>query len=140
MIKKINKKIIPNKIIYNGKIYNIIKLNEKFIIKYYFVEINDENKLIKNIILDSKHPNCDNRIFCLPKYLTNLKFDKTSQNLIENLLSVFNANNSYFSPWKYIEYKKYISKEKKYYKSYTNLFDDLLNNFFNELIKLFKGI
>ena len=137
MIKQINKKIIPNRILYNSEIWNITSVDEKFVIYSYILEL-DEEGYIRNLILESKHPNCEpiNNRFCLPNYIYQLKFNDQTRKLIENLLSTFNVNNAYFSPWKYIKYKKQYNIKRKLEKVNDNVLDNIVSKIGNFIKRL----
>ncbi len=129
----IHKKIIPERIIYQNKIYKITKINPNYIIDIYTLFLNKNNQLIE-VKLDADHCNADpyTDLFCLS---SNIKFKKLSGDLIktiESLIRTYNLNNCYFSPWKFIEYEPYDHKEyKQKIEKNENSILNKISNFFN---------
>ena len=105
-IKKetINKILVPEKMIYNRKVYKITGLESKYIIKKYTVKT--VNGKIDSVYLDSLHPNCDpdTKQFCIPNILRQQKFNKKIQPILENIIITFNLDDCYFKPWGDISY------------------------------------
>lgn len=102
--KTITKMLIPEKMIYNGKVHQITGLESKYIIRQYVVKTID--KKIDTVYLNSVHPNCDQNTkqFCIPNILRNHKFNRESQLILENILITFNLDDCYFKPWNDISY------------------------------------
>jgi hypothetical protein len=130
----INKKIVPERMIYNNKIYKITYINSNYIIDKYSIRVTDGKEKLISIKLDADHCNCDpiTDIFCLS---ANVKYKKLSNDLIkiiENLIRTYNINNCYFTPFNFIEYEPYDNQE---YKQKTeqreNSIFNKISNFFN---------
>ena len=104
--KRINDIFVPQRMIYNNKLYNIKRVAERYIIKGYRVDLIDGK--IFNIIIDGVHPNADPNTndFCIPDSLYDKEFDKEAQYIIENMLRTFNIDACYFTPWGEIEFEK----------------------------------
>jgi len=100
----INKILVPERMIYNGKVHKLTGLESKYIIKKYVVKT--VNKKIDVVYLNSVHPNCDQNTkqFCMPNILRQHKFNKKTQLVIENILTTFNLDDCYFKPWSDISY------------------------------------
>jgi len=106
----IRKKLIPQRILTREKkIYKIIEVDKPFIINEYDV-ITDKNDYIKELLLYSKHPNCDpaSGRFCLPEEIIGKKFNTFTKRLIEEMLIVYNLRDAYFSPWLNLKWKENI--------------------------------
>jgi len=102
----INKRIIPNRIIYQKSLYVILDLPEDHIINGYLIITNHQK--IKKIILNGYHPNCDpdNHIYCLSDKYLNVEPTDSVLNIIENNLRTFYFDECYYTLWKSIKYKK----------------------------------
>ena len=102
----VKKEIIPSKLIYKSKIKKITKVNDYLKIKYYNLYIDNTTKYIK-IKLVFPHPNCDPKTgwFCLPPKFKVEVFTKEIKDSIEGILSTYNLDNCYFSPWRHFRYK-----------------------------------
>lgn len=130
----ITKKIVPERMIYNNKIYRITKIDPNYIIDKYSIRVTDgKNKLI-SIKLDADHCNADpyTDLFCLS---ANIKYKKLTGDLIktiENLIRTYNLNNCYFTPFNYIEYEPYDHQEyKERIEKKENSIFGKISNFFN---------
>lgn len=98
--------IMPRKLIYKNEIYQITKLKKKFEIRNYIVKtVNDK---IDMVILNNSHPNAIPRTgeFCIPNSLRQHELTKESNSMIISMLSCFNLDDCYFTPWDEIKYKK----------------------------------
>lgn len=100
--------ITPIKLIYENKIYSITSIDNDFIINKYKIII-DRNDRIKRVYIDANHPNADPNtdIFCLPEELKNRYLSNSLIKNIETMMEIYNLNNCYFMPWKFIKYDKY---------------------------------
>lgn len=130
----ITKKIVPERMIYNNKIYRITKIDPNYIIDKYSIRVTDgKNKLI-SIKLDADHCNADpyTDLFCLS---ANIQYKKLTGDLIktiENLIRTYNLNNCYFTPFNYIEYEPYDHQEyKERIEKKENSIFGKISNFFN---------
>lgn len=130
----INKKIIPERMIFNNKLYEITSIDPNYIIDKYIIRTTDgKNKLI-SIKLDADHVNCDpiTDLFCLS---SNIQYKKLSMDLvkiIENLIRTYNLNNAYFSPWNFIEFVPYNHSE------YKERIEKKENSIFNKISNFFS--
>ncbi len=98
--------IMPRKLIYKNELYRITKLAKKFEIKNYIVKtVNDK---IDMVILNNAHPNAipRNGEFCIPNSLRQYKLTKESNSMIISMLSCFNLDDCYFTPWDEIKYER----------------------------------
>jgi hypothetical protein len=97
---------IPSKLIFKNKLYEMTKVDKKFIIRGYIVRTIDNQ--ISSIILNNPHPNAHPRTgeFCISNSLRSLKFNKKTKGMIGLMLCHFNLDNCYFTPWNEIEYKR----------------------------------
>ena len=95
-------------IIYSGKAWKIIQINDKYVIRDFYIETDSYNKII-NIVLNDPHPNCDpeTNLFCIPNNLYKIEFNETSLNLIENMIQIYHLDSCYFTPWNYIKWIPY---------------------------------
>ena len=99
--------IVPKRIIYDRKkVIQISDIEKNYIITKVIVLTDGRNR-IKEIKLKQKHPNCDpeTNIFCIPDYLRNVVLDKNIFKIITILISTYNLDNCYFTPWKFVEWK-----------------------------------
>ncbi len=103
---EISEFIMPQKLIYKNELYRITQLAEKFEIKGYVVKTVD-NK-IDMVILNNPHPNAIPRTgeFCIPNNLRQHELTKETNSMIVSMLSCFNLDNCYFTPWDEIKYEK----------------------------------
>lgn len=103
---KIPNFISPEKIIYNGDVFKIMNHPSKYFIKGY--EVTVLNDKIYKVHINGKHPNAKPSTgnFCLPYELKQLPFNDTTKQMLELVLSHYNLNDCYFTPWNEIQYKK----------------------------------
>lgn len=104
--KKFREIHIPYKLIYKNQIYEIVKLDHKFIIEGFIIKTVD-NK-IDMIFINNPHPNANPKTgeFCIPHNLRSLEITENSLMMIRTILSCFNLDDCYFTPWDEIEYKR----------------------------------
>lgn len=100
MIIKKKMKIIPDKLIYRGKIREMIKLNKNLWINGFEIHL-DENRNIEKIVIDGKHPNADpsTNVFCLTNEIIGKPVESVGFSMIFSLISTYNLTQSYFKPW-----------------------------------------
>ena len=98
--------IMPRKLIYKNELYQITKIAKKFEIKKYIVKTVDDK--IDMVILDNPHPNAIPRTgeFCIPNSLRQHELTKESNSMIISMLSCFNLDDCYFTPWDEIKYER----------------------------------
>lgn len=98
--------IIPGKLIFRNELYTIKKVAEKFKIRNYIVQTVDGK--IDMVILNNPHPNAVPRTgeFCIPHSLRQHQLTKNSKAMIISMLSCFNLDDCYFTPWDEIQYEK----------------------------------
>jgi hypothetical protein len=103
---KVKSVIVPNKVIYNGELYCITDIDEKFIIREYTVSLFDGK--IYSVKIDSEHPNADPETgqVCISSMLQNYGFSEKSKAMIHSILYCFNLDNCYFTPWGEFEYER----------------------------------
>lgn len=106
---KINKFIVPCKMVFKNQIYKLTKVDLKFIIKGYNIKI--INNKIDSITLMSPHPNANprNGEFCIPNKLRKIEITEDNKNsilkMVEMIISTFNLDDCYFTPWTEIKYE-----------------------------------
>ena len=100
-------KIIPDKLIFDGKIHEIIKLDKSLWIKGFQVYL-DENRNIEKVVIDGIHPNADpgTNILCLSDDVIGKSFDSGGIPMIFSLICTYNLTRSYFKPWEKFEISK----------------------------------
>ena len=103
---EVRKTIGPQKIIHNGEVYQIIKYPRKYFIRGYKLTL--INGKLDNVHINAEHPNAKPGTgkFCIPNELKKMPFNNNTQQLLETILSQFNLNNCYFTPWNEIQYRK----------------------------------
>ena len=103
---KIQKVIVPKRMIYRGILYRITDINRKYIIREYVVKLLNDKILF--VYIDALHPNSDptTNKFCIPHQLRQLNFNPETKKFLENTFNVFNVDNCYFTPWGEIKYEK----------------------------------
>jgi|WetSurSiteA1Bulk_404760.scaffolds.fasta_scaffold00030_33 hypothetical protein len=103
---KVESIIVPNKVIYNGKLYKIVDIDEKFIVTEYMVSL-FEGKIF-SVKINCSHPNADptSGEVCIPANLQNHGFSEKSKAMIHSILCCFNLDNCYFTPWGEFQYEK----------------------------------
>ena len=97
-------KIIPDKLIYDGEIFEITKLHKSLWINGFEIYL-DENRNIEKIIIDGKHPNVnpDTNTLCLTNEIVGKVFEDVGFPMIYSLVSTYNLTYCYFRPWKKIQ-------------------------------------
>lgn len=103
---KVTSVIVPNKVIYNGELYLITDIDDKFIIREYTVSL--FNGKIYSVKIDCDHPNADPETgqVCIPSVLQDHGFSDQSKAMIHSILCCFNLDNCYFTPWGEFDYEK----------------------------------
>jgi hypothetical protein len=98
--------ISPRKLIFKNELYSITKLAEKFEIKNYIVKT--VNEKIDMVIINNPHPNANPRTgeFCIPSSLRKHKLSDKTNSMIVSMLSCFNLDDCYFTPWDEIQYER----------------------------------
>jgi len=102
----VRKVIVPDKLIYRSEIFRIIDIHPKFIIKSFVIKtVNDKIDLIK---VASPHPNVNptNKNLCISHSMRTLSLTPNAIIMIETILSCFNLDDCYFTPWNEIQYTK----------------------------------
>jgi hypothetical protein len=94
-------KIIPDKMIFNGEIREMVKLDKSLWIKGFEVHL-DENRNIEKVVIDGKHPNADpgTNVLCLSDEVVGKPFDVGGLPMIFSLICTYNLTYSYFRPWR----------------------------------------
>jgi len=103
---EVRKPIAPQKIIHNGNVYRILKYPDKYFIRGYKLTLHDGK--IDNVHINGVHPNAQPGTgkFCIPNELRKMEFNHYTKKLLETILSQYNLNNCYFTPWNEIHYRK----------------------------------
>jgi hypothetical protein len=98
--------IRPRKLIFQNKLFNITQLAKKFDIVSYIVKT--VNGKIDMVILNNPHPNAVPKTgeFCIPNNLRDHELNEVSKNMITSMLSCFNLDDCYFTPWDELKYEK----------------------------------
>jgi len=107
----VRKVIVPDKLIYRSEIFKIIDIHPKFIVKSFVVKtVNDKIDIIKVV---SPHPNVNptNKNLCIPHSMRTLPLTANTIVMIEAILSCFNLDDCYFTPWDEIQYAKWGASE-----------------------------
>jgi hypothetical protein len=104
--KRIRKVIVPEKLIYKREAYRILDIPKKFMINEFIIKTLDGE--IDNVFVQTPHPNVNpkSKKLCLPNTMRSLKVTKNTIKMIENILTCFNLDNCYFTPWDEIQYRK----------------------------------
>jgi len=102
----ITKFIKPRKLIFKNELYKITRLAPKFEISSYMVKTINGN--IDMIFLNVPHPNAIPKTgeFCIANSLRKNKLNENSNSMIISMLSCFNLDDCYFTPWDEIQYEK----------------------------------
>jgi len=107
-IKRVDIKdlIVPRRLIFRNELYKILNYPDKYVIKGYTVTLVD-NKIDEVTIRDS-HPNANptNGEVCIPHLLREFQLNKDTKKMISEILSCFNLDNCYFTPWDEIQYRR----------------------------------
>lgn len=98
--------IVPKKMIYRSELYKLTKLATKFEIESFIVKT--VNGKIDMVILNTPHPNArpGTGEFCIPHTLRSHELNSNSTSMIVSMLSCFNLDDCYFTPWDEIKYEK----------------------------------
>ena len=106
---KIDNCVVPKRIIFKRRLYEITYLDEKYFIFDYAIDT-DINGKIFNVFIDAVHPNANPNTgsFCIPNKLRKHKVTNKSISMIESMLQCFDYDDCYFRPIKGvdIDYKK----------------------------------
>lgn len=104
--KRVRKVILPEKLIFKREVYRILNIPKKFMIDEFIIKSLDGK--IENIIVPTPHPNVNPKTkkLCIPNSMRSLEVTNNTIEMIENILSCFNLDNCYFTPWDEIEYRK----------------------------------
>jgi len=103
---KINELIVPKRLIFRNELYRILDYPNKYLTTGYRVVLVDGK--IDEIEIDNLHPNANPRTgeLCIPNSLRDFSLNDESKKMIYNILSCFNLDNCYFTPWDEIQYRK----------------------------------
>lgn len=104
------KTIIPSKIIKNRKVFKIIHLDNRYVIKG-FVVITIKNK-VQKVLLNGFHPNCDYNTyeFCLNENKKDVNLNEEIIEAIVMNINTYYLDNCYFEPrYKHMRYKEVSS-------------------------------
>jgi len=104
--------LIPDRLIYQNKLYSITEIDDDHIINSYKIYLDDDDR-IQMLKIDCDHPNSDpvTDVFCLPYNIRNRYLSKKLIKEIELSICQYNINHPYFAPWSYISYNKYNQNE-----------------------------
>lgn len=104
MIIKKKMKIIPDKLIYDGEIHEITKLDKSLWINGFEIYM-DENRNIEKVVINGVHPNADpdTNILCLTDEVIGKAFKDVGFPMLYSLISTYNLTYCYFRPWKKIQ-------------------------------------
>jgi hypothetical protein len=99
------KEVVPKIMYYQNKMHDITYVDPSLVIKGYKINLN--NSEVESVKLFNSHPNSDPKTnkFCLPSNVIGKKLEEV-KDLISYLLSVYNIDSCYFSPWGLIKYKE----------------------------------
>jgi hypothetical protein len=98
--------VVPTKLIFKSTMYRITSIDKKYIIDGYDLDVVDGK--VDEIYIKSPHPNADpdTGLFCIPDSLREFDFDNKVTETINLMLSCFNLDDCYFTPWGELKYKK----------------------------------
>lgn len=98
--------IRPRKLIFRNKLFNITRLAKKYDIVSYIVKT--VNGKIDMVILNNPHPNAVPRTgeFCIPNSLREKELNDESKSMITSMLTCFNLDDCYFTPWDELNYEE----------------------------------
>jgi len=110
-VDEIKVDIIPDKMIYNGELYDVVPADENckndLIVKK--IRIHKKQGLLEKVILDCNfHPNCkpDTNEFCINQSLVGEEVNNITFSIICSAVSVYNMDRAYRRPWGKIIYEK----------------------------------
>ncbi len=110
-IDEVEVAILPDKMIYNGELYDVEPADEEskndlFVRK---IKIYKNNGMLEKIILDCDfHPNCnpDTKELCINSCLIGEEVNNNLLSIICSSISVYNLDKAYQRPWGKIIYEK----------------------------------
>jgi len=104
--RKIEEVIVPTRLIYKNDFYKILDYKDSYIIKGYTVVLVNDN--IDEIIIHNLHPNANPKTgeFCIPHSLREFPFNEETKKMIYSMLSCFNLDDCFFTPWNEIKYQR----------------------------------
>lgn len=98
--------LFPKKMIYENKLYRITSFNRKYHINSYTIKV--INNKLEELYIEGYHPNAKpkNNEFCIPHTIMGVDYSELEDNVIENILTTFNIDYCYYTPWGEIEFKE----------------------------------
>ena len=116
----INQDVVPNRIVFQNKVFKITNLPDYFIIKKPEIIYNDKTHSIKYINIGlSHHPNSSNREniippqklrskseWCISNYFKDMNFTDERIPEIIKALKTWNYNSCYWKSWTLISYEE----------------------------------
>jgi hypothetical protein len=107
MVVKINMKIIPDKIIFNRKIYEIKNVDKSLQIDGFEIYL-DKEKNVEKIVLNGQHPNANpkTKILCLSEEIIGKQFEEKLVPTIYSFISLYNLDHCFFRPLEKFEVVK----------------------------------
>ena len=103
---KVVKNLFPKRLIYNKKLHRIKSFNKKYRITGYTLKL--INGKLEELYIDGLHPNAkiNNSEFCIPRSIRGVDYTKIAKNVIENILTTFDIDDCYYTPWGEIVYEE----------------------------------
>lgn len=102
-------KIFPDIVIKDRNAYEIVFIDESFILQGFTITTYTEENKISCINLFGDHPNCDpnTNAYCLPEAKVGMKLDENTLSLLMKNFKTYYLDSAYFIPQeKDLKYKK----------------------------------
>jgi len=93
--------IIPDRVVYNGIVKKLLKVDDKFKIRGYKLYLTENDELTK-LVIDTPHPNCNPKTgeFCISLNIKGREVNNLTIPVIESLLKTFNLDDCFYQPWR----------------------------------------
>ena len=103
---KVRELIVPQRLIFKNELYKITDYKDRYITRGYTVVL--VNEKIDDIIISNLHPNANPKTgeFCIPYSLKKFPLNDETEKMIYSMLSSFNLDDCFFTPWNEIKYQK----------------------------------
>ena len=103
---KIEEIIVPTRLIYKNDFYKILDYKDSYVTRGYTVVL--VNEKIDEVVISNLHPNANPKTgeFCIPHSLREFPLNEETQKMIYSMLSCFNLDDCFFTPWNEIKYQR----------------------------------
>ena len=103
---KVEELVVPQRLIYKNEFYKITDYKDRYVTRGYTVVL--VNEKIDELVISNVHPNANPKTgeFCIPHSLRKFPLGEETKKMIHSMLSCFNLDDCFFTPWNEIQYQK----------------------------------